>query len=81
VLLSERAVLGFQEPEQGESYRVEEPTLTAVSKIRSTFEIDKTLRGCVTWGPAGAVMGQTRFSVGTDLRDDRGMREFTFFQK
>jgi len=38
------------------------------AKTRSTFEINKMQRGCVTcyMGPAGAVMGQTRFSVGTD---------------
>jgi hypothetical protein len=38
-----------------------------LAKIRSTFEIDKMQRGCVTcyMGPAGAVMVQTRFSVGT----------------
>jgi hypothetical protein len=38
-----------------------------LAKTRSTFEISKMQRGCVTcyMGPAGAVMGQTRFSVGT----------------
>src|SRR6266403_831403 len=38
-----------------------------LAKTRSTFEINKMQRGCVTcyMGPAGAVMGQTRFSVGT----------------
>ena len=39
-----------------------------LAKTRSTFEINKMQRGCVTryMGPAGAVMGQTRFSVGTN---------------
>jgi len=38
-----------------------------LAKTSSTFEINKMQRGCVTcyMGPAGAVMGQTRFSVGT----------------
>src|SRR6266576_4693441 len=38
-----------------------------LAKIRSTFEINKMQRGCVTCykGTAGAVMGQTRLSVGT----------------
>ena len=39
-----------------------------LAKTRSTCEINKMQRVCVTchMGPAGAVMGQTRFSVGTD---------------
>ena len=43
-----------------------------LAKTRSTFEINKMQRGCVTcyMGPAGAVMGQTRFSVGTGLPGD-----------
>ncbi len=39
-----------------------------VPRQRSTCEINKMQRGFVTcyMGPAGAVMGQTRFSVGTN---------------
>jgi hypothetical protein len=41
--------------------------MMCLAKTRSTFEITKMHRGRVTcyMGPAGAVMGQTRFSVGT----------------
>jgi len=42
--------------------------ILCLTKSRSTFEINKMQRGCVTcyMGPAGAIMGQARFSVGTD---------------
>jgi len=39
----------------------------ALAKTRSTFEINKMQRRLCNMlhGPAGAIMGQTRFSVGT----------------